>query len=297
MAASARASLLTKAHTVLKKHYTPRSVEDRSVLETTIYALLLEDASFEAADQAFEVLKTTYFDWNEVRVCTARDLAQSVAMLPHGDRAGRNIRAFLQAEFDRTYQFDLEGIRKLNQSKATHYLDELKIKKMMRGELLNVYGTTNFAVAVVTQVCLGGHAIAVDDNSLKVLGLICGEAPDQAASGLERAIPKNKGPEFFSLLHQMAAEYAADSQSPTAVKALIEIQPDLKAQFAADLVAETEAIAKGTKKKAAKKTAAAAPKAAKKAAKTTKAAKKPEPEPVVEEAAPTKKKPTKRKPR
>jgi hypothetical protein len=46
--------------------------------------------------------------------------------------------------------------------------------------------------------------------------------------GLERAIPKNKGVEFGSLLHQLAAELVASPYGPTARGILLEIDPEAK---------------------------------------------------------------------
>ena len=48
-----RASKITKAHKVLKKHYKPYVLADRPVLEHLLYACCLESAMHEAADEAF----------------------------------------------------------------------------------------------------------------------------------------------------------------------------------------------------------------------------------------------------
>ena len=50
-------------------------------------------------------------------------------------------------------------------------------------------------------------------------------------SGLERAIPKNKGAEFASLLHQLGAELVASPFSPNVHKILLEVAPDAKERF------------------------------------------------------------------
>ena len=55
MTAPNRAALLSKAHKVLKKHYQPVSPpSDRTVLEHLLYACCVENAGFEAADEAFD---------------------------------------------------------------------------------------------------------------------------------------------------------------------------------------------------------------------------------------------------
>ena len=67
---------------------------------------------------------------------------------------------------------------------------------------------------------------------LAVLGIISeGESQSGKVSGLERMIPKNKGVEFSSLLHQMAAEYVANPFSPAVRKLLLTINADAKDRF------------------------------------------------------------------
>ena len=46
--------------------------------------------------------------------------------------------------------------------------------------------------------------------------------------GMERAIPKSKGQEFGSLLHQLGAEFAANPFSPQLRDLLLSIAPDAK---------------------------------------------------------------------
>ena len=65
-----RSTLYTKCHKVLKKHYKPVEAPELSVLDTLMYSFCLENSPHEKADQAFGQLKSTYFDWNEVRVTT-----------------------------------------------------------------------------------------------------------------------------------------------------------------------------------------------------------------------------------
>ncbi len=82
-----RASKITKAHKVLKKHYKPYVVADRPILEHLLYACCLQSATHEAADEAFAKLQQAYYDWNEVRVTTISELAEVMNCLP---QAGGN---------------------------------------------------------------------------------------------------------------------------------------------------------------------------------------------------------------
>jgi endonuclease-3 len=93
-------------------------------------------------------------------------------------------------------------------------------------------GTTPFIVAYGVQAALGGHFIPLDRGALETLYIVgvISEAEQASGSvpGLERAIPKNKGVEFGSLLHQLAAEVVANPYSTNLHKLLLEIAPDAK---------------------------------------------------------------------
>jgi endonuclease-3 len=98
--------------------------------------------------------------------------------------------------------------------------------------LRKIDGATNFAVAYVTQVALGGHAIPVDAGALgalEVVGLV--EEKDVRAGvvpGLERAIPKSRGLDFASQLHQLGADFFANPYDPDLHKILLQINPDAR---------------------------------------------------------------------
>src|SRR5262249_22859707 len=93
-------------------------------------------------------------------------------------------------------------------------------------------GASPFVVAYATQHALGGHSIPLDRGALDILYIVGiaseSERKSGAVGGLERAIPKNKGTEFGSLLHQFAADYFANAFSPTVKSLLLEINPQCK---------------------------------------------------------------------
>jgi endonuclease-3 len=220
MAASNRSTLLTKTHKVLKKHYKPvHQPSDRPVLEQLLFGCCLENASYEAAEQAYAALEHNFFDWNEVRVSSVKELTESMDGLPDPTAAAGNVKRVLQNVFESTYSFELESLRKLTLGQAVTRLEKFD-------------GATPFCVAHVTQHALGGHSIPVDRGALDAL-LVIGAVTDAEAAhgtvpGLERAIPKTKGPEFGSLLHQLSAEFVANPYSPKLHKVLLEISPDAK---------------------------------------------------------------------
>jgi len=223
MANPNRTSLLNKTHRVLKQHYKPVPVpDDRPLLEHILYACCLENAPYEAADRIYEHLSKSFFDWNEVRVSTVMELSEAMHNLPDPMAAASNLKRVLQGVFESTYSFELESLKKQNISQAIKHLEKLG-------------GSTPFVLAYVTQAALGGHSIPLDRGALDtlfVLGIVSqSEAQSGKVSGFERVIPKNKGAEFASLLHQLAADFHANPFSPNVRKLILSINPDAKDRF------------------------------------------------------------------
>src|SRR5436305_1445342 len=200
-----RSAIISKLYKVLKKHYKPIAPPaERPALEHLIYACLLENARHEAADEAFAKLKELYFDWNEVRVTTVTELAEGMGSIPDASAAAQRVKKGLQSIFEANYSFDIELLKKQNLGKAEKDLEK-------------VNGSTPFVRSYVTQNALGGHSIPVSKGALDALyavGVINdAEADKGQVPGLERAIPKNKGVEFGSLLQQLAADLVASPGS------------------------------------------------------------------------------------
>ena len=222
MAAVNRSVVLTKLHKVLKKHYQPVTPPTgRSMLENLLYACCLENAHYGPADQAYHAVSTSYFDWNEVRVSTAKELSEVMKMLPNPTAAANGLKRSLQGVFEAIYSFDMESWKKQNLG--------LSIQKLEK------CGCSPFVVAYVVQQSLGGHHVPLDVGAmgaLAVVGLVPeGASAKDGCSGMERAIPKNKGVEFGSLLHQLSADFFANPYSPKLHAILLEVDPDAKARL------------------------------------------------------------------
>jgi endonuclease-3 len=219
-----RTAVISKVYKVLKKHYKPAAPPaDRTALEHLLYGCLLENARLELADEAFAKLKELYFDWNEIRVTTVTELAEGMSGIPDSAAAAQRIKRSLQSIFEANYSFDIELLKKQNLGKAEKDLER-------------VNGTTPFVRAYVTQNALGGHSIPVSKGAIDVLyavGVINDSEADKGiVPGLERAIPKNKGVEFGSLLQQVGADLLASPGSSKLKALLAEIDPEFKDRLA-----------------------------------------------------------------
>jgi hypothetical protein len=220
MATPNRAALIAKTLKVLRKHYKPvPQPKDRTVLEHLLFACLLEDSPQESAEQVFNSLKQDYFGWNEVRVSTIRELTDALRPLVNPAESAARLKQTLHSVFESVYEFDIESLKKQNIGAA--------------GKLMQKYnGTTSFAVNYVTQNALGGHAIPLNKGALITLhtvGVINDkEFAEGVVPGLERAVPKNKGAEVGSLLHQAGIEVGRNPYGPNAKKIMLEIDPNCK---------------------------------------------------------------------
>ncbi len=223
MASESRTHQFVHLHAVLKKHYTPVAADpQRSVLEHLLFGCVLEDAHYEPAEESFAGLVHTFFDWNEVRVTSIAEMAEVMASLPDPRRAANRVKRVLHSLFENNFSFDLEHLRKQNLGPTIQWLEKMD-------------GTDRFVVAYVVQMGLGGHAIPLDAGTLGALHVVDYATEEDVATGvvpgLERAVPKAKGVEFGSLLHQLGADFAANPYSPKMRTLLLEVNPECKSRL------------------------------------------------------------------
>lgn len=180
---------------------------EKTVLEHLIYAALLENTGFDLADSAYAVLENYFIDWNEIRVSTVGELADTFSMLPDPLAAGGRVRRALQGVFEKTYMFDLEElVRKgKNLGHAVEFLESLG-------------ACSRFMIDYTAQFALGSHVIPLDEASLRIfrlLGLaqVDRDGTKEEVPGLERAIAKKNGPLFSTQLHHFAAGFFSDPES------------------------------------------------------------------------------------
>lgn len=196
--------LLHGVLTTLKKRYDPPPREPMPVLEEFIYAVCREGTTRTQADQAFRNLREQFFDWNELRVSSPREVEEALGDLPHPEARAQRILSFLQEVFETTFSFDLEPLQKKGLKQAA--------KQVARYEAAD-----EFAVSWVVQQTLGGHAVPVDAPSLRVLrrlGLVENEQEDCEAlrASLEHLVPKAKGALFGELISCLAGELCTEDE-------------------------------------------------------------------------------------
>ncbi len=198
MAATNRTDKVKLLVKTLQKRYKhiPKPAE-RSLLECLMFAACLENATFDAAESAYSVLEHHYIDWNELRVSTPQEIADTLPMLPKPLDAGERIKKTLQWVFETTYMFDLEDYRKKTIGQMVEYLDSIP-------------SCSPFMANYLVQIGLGGHQIPFDEAALRILRrldltrVVNGR---EEVSGIERLVTKVKGVEFATQMHLFGVEF------------------------------------------------------------------------------------------
>ena len=99
--------LLTHLFTTAKKTVEVDE-EARPVLQQFIYGLCRENATREQADEAYRFLCERFFDWNEIRVSSLRELEEAFAGMSDAEMRAQRLIAFLQEVFEVHFSFELD---------------------------------------------------------------------------------------------------------------------------------------------------------------------------------------------
>ena len=188
----------------LKGRYGADEPVNRPVLEQLVYAICREGTTREQADRAFRSLGERFFDWNEIRVSSPREVEEALANLPDADLRAQRLVSLLQEVFETTFSFDLETLLK-------------KGLKQSAKQLLRYQAANDYAVAWVIQQALGGHAIPLDAPTVRVLrrlGLLENDQddPETLRASLEHIIPKSRGSLFGELISALADDVCGESE-------------------------------------------------------------------------------------
>jgi endonuclease-3 len=183
----------------LKKQNQSGEPELRPILEQLLFSVCREGTTRQDADQAFQSLQNRFFDWNEIRVSSSREVEEAIKNLPNAEVRAQRLLSLLQEVFETTFSFDLESMHKKGLKQAA--------KQIARYQAANDY-----TVSWVLQNSLDGHSISLDQPTLRVLhrlGLVDSlqEDPESIRSALEHLVPKSKGTLFNDILSHLAEEY------------------------------------------------------------------------------------------
>ena len=197
--AADRQELLSKVLGVLKKRYkTSAPKHNKPVLETLIFAVLMEDVPHAQAEKSFDSLLKGFFDLNEIRVSSVAEIEDSLGDISGAGWKALRIREILQYCFEKFFAFDMEPIRRKTLDVAEKSLDKIKYLTPFTREFTLLHG-------------LGAHAIPLDSSSHEFLGWLGLAAADnikQAMDDVRGAVRKADVPTFLHLVHSMASDEA-----------------------------------------------------------------------------------------
>ncbi len=198
MKASEKQAICKKLVTLLKKRYkstVPKN--DRPILETILYSICLEDASYHQADNSYQRLFETFYDLNEIRVSTITELATIFDGQAQAEWRALRLRNTLHYVFEKSFEFEFEVIRRKTLDLAQKNLSRIK-------EL------SSFVKLHTLQTTLGAHLVPVDQsilNAIAWLGFVEEGTPhDKGSDAMKSATRKADAPLVFKLLRDLSTD-------------------------------------------------------------------------------------------
>ena len=196
--ASDKQQACKKLSSLLQKDY-GRSVPKIKlpVLETMLFAVCLEDNSWENAEAGYRKLLKSYFDLNEIRVSSVPELERTLGNLKAAAWKGLRIKSILRFVFESTYTFDFEKLAKLTLESAQKRLKKIDY-------------ISPFIASYTLQQVLGSHGICFDESTHRAavhLGIVPPDSSvESAAEFLKAGVKKADAAGFIHLLRCFATD-------------------------------------------------------------------------------------------
>jgi endonuclease-3 len=195
---SDKQDLCKKLLTLLKKRYpAPARSPELPVLETILFGICLENATFEQAQTAYQGLFKSFHDLNEARVSSMDELEAVFKNMRDADWRALRIRSVLQYVFETNYSFDFDSLKRKTLELAVKQLGKIK-------------PLSPFVRSYTLQQSLGAHLLPIDDRMHAALVWLdlgtAGGTAEQTAEGLRGAVRKADGEEFCGLIRALATD-------------------------------------------------------------------------------------------
>lgn len=183
---------------------------DRSLLDHLVFAVFLENGSFAQARRAFMEIMHNFVDWNEVRVAKASEIAAVVGDLPNAVVVGERLRRLLQWIFDKTYDFDLEPMRRQSEKDVLEFLTSIPY-------------ATRFMLDYVRLFAFGGAELPLNEGSLRVLrllGFVKVVNGEEFLDSRDVQLNEEETFQFFFQLHELGFKIMNEAEKDAALKLL-----------------------------------------------------------------------------
>jgi len=173
-------------------------------VEQILLSVLSRGTTQNRARQGLNRIKRSVVDFNELRVTPPGEILEMLGRnFPGAREKATAIRKLLNAIFEREHSLDLTRLRDQPKRAAREYLEGLE-------------GIDPYTVASVMLLSLGGHAIPVDDNMMRLFREheLIDEQADvaQVQSFLERHIPASEARTFALVMQEYAASAASKAR-------------------------------------------------------------------------------------
>lgn len=190
----------------IKPKYEAVVTPPRPALDELLVGVLLWDASTPKAEHAFKRLKESVVDYNELRVTRPAEIVAAVGKTyPRAEERSLRLHAALTEIYKREHDVTLDSLAGMSKRDAAKYVESLP-------------GLPLFASKRLVLVCLGGHAMPVDDRMLAKLaaaGVVEAECDVAHAAGiLERHVKADSTAETFALLQAWSEDPKTDVPMP-----------------------------------------------------------------------------------
>lgn len=212
----------------LSKRYDTRQVvlsKDRTILEHVVFAIFLENSSFEEARNTFSAMLRSFIDWNEVRVSKAKEIVYAVSdttfsvgisegsLLTKSER----LRRLLQWVFEKSNGFELEHSCGAGKEEILDYI-------------LQIPFVTRFVKSHLSFSVFDGEEFPLDEGSaraLRLLGFLQVKDGREVLTSEWGSFSSDEKQKLFFMLHQLGAELFNDISLKKAVSFLEEFDKDV----------------------------------------------------------------------
>ena len=151
-----QAILQQVVHVIRKKVKASPPKHTLPLLETLLFAALLENSPRADADAAFQKVLSSFHDLNEIRVSSVQEIETALGGLGEADWKALRIRDLLHATFEKFFSFDLESLRN-------------KPQDQIDAHFAKMHYLTPFMREYAMHHSIGAHATPVDPATCDLL--------------------------------------------------------------------------------------------------------------------------------
>lgn len=186
-----------------KKFGASSAYTKKDPVDHIVFSILLSGTTPEKAQKAFAALKSTYVDWNEVRVTSTRETSSVIESKGCVAKRSESIKTFLQRLFFDNHTVSTQPIQKMSTKRAKEYVEE----------------TTGLPSEQVATILLEVFDIPVVPINKQIkyalvrLGLVkMGSSPRQVQKTFLRLASEGKAATAYRVLYILSTEHCREDE-------------------------------------------------------------------------------------